>query len=307
MNKSKQKSFMLSDLVSFLKAEAFLTMECSFSEMQLQGFSPISDTQLNTVSWTRGQIPNNTNLESVVVLCSPDFSMPKLSGCYFVPVNDPRRAFAKCIERFAIGDIPRKVGIAQTAKIGANCKITPGTYIGEYSIVEEDVTIGKNSIIESRVYIRSGTSIGEWCIVKSGSVIGGDGFGFCKAPDGTWEKFPHLGKVFIEDNVEIGSNTVIDRSALGNTVVGKGTKIDSLVYIAHNVKIGANNTIAANVTLAGGVSTGDNVWIGPSSSVLEGCHIGQDAYIGMGTVVIGSVEASTKVVGVPARIIGKTV
>lgn len=306
MIKSKQKSFMLSDLVSFLIAEVFLTTECSFPEMKLQGFSSISDTQPNTVSWTRGQIPNNTNLESIVVLCSPDFSMPKLSGYYFIQVNDPKRAFAKCIERFAIGDIPRKVGIEQTAKIGANCKIAPDTYIGEYSIVEEDVTIGKNSVIESGVYIRSGTSIGEWCIIKSGSIIGGDGFGFCKAPNGVWEKFPHLGKVLIEDNVEIGSNTVIDRSVLGNTVVGRGTKIDSLVYIAHNVKTGANNIIAANVTLAGGVSTEDNVWIGPSSSVLEGCHIGQDAYIGMGTVVIRSVEASTKVVGVPARIIGKT-
>ncbi len=199
------------------------------------------------------------------------------------------------------------MGIAQTAKIDGNCKIAPDAYIGEYSIIEEDVTIGKNSIIESGVYIRSGTAIGKGCIIKGGAVIGGDGFGFCKAPDGTWEKFPHLGKVFIEDNVEIGSNTVINRSVLENTVVGKGTKIDSLVYIAHNVKIGANNIITANVTLAGGVSTGDNVWIGPSSSVLEGCHIGENAYIGMGTVVIRSVEVSTKVVGVPARIIGKTV
>jgi len=233
--------------------------------------------------------------------------MPKLPGCYFIPVNDPRRAFAKCIERFASGDIPRKVGIAQTAKIGANCKIAPDVYISEYSIVEEDVTIGKNSIIESHVYIRAGTAIGKGCIVKAGAVIGGDGFGFCKAPDGTWEKFPHLGKVFIEDNVEIGSNTIINRSVLESTLVGKGTKIDSLVYIAHNVKIGANNIITANVTLAGGVSTGDNVWIGPSSSVLEGCHIGENAYIGMGTMVIRFVEASTKVVGVPARIIGKTV
>ena len=306
MDKNKKKSFMLSDLVSFLKAEAFLTSECSFPEMKLQGFSSIYNTKHNTVSWTRGQIPNNTNLESVVVLCSPDLITPKSSGCYFIQVNNPRRAFAKCIERFAIGDIPRKVGAEQTAKIGVNCKIAPDTYIGEYSIVEEDVTIGKNTVIENRVYIRSGTSIGDWCIIKSGSIIGGDGFGFCKAPDGTWERFPHLGKVVIEDNVEIGSNTVIDRSALGNTVVGRGTKIDSLVYIAHNVKTGANNIIAANAILAGGVSTEDNVWIGPSTSVLEGCHIGQNAYIGMGTVVIESVESFTKVVGVPARIIGKT-
>ncbi|MHC4114236.1 MAG: UDP-3-O-(3-hydroxymyristoyl)glucosamine N-acyltransferase [Planctomycetota bacterium] len=307
MTKDKQKSFMLSDLVSFLRTEAFLTTRYSFSEMQLQGFSPISNAQPNTVSWTRGRIPDNTKLESVVVLCSTDFSIPKLPGCYFIPVNNPRRAFAKCIERFAIGDTPIKAGIAQTTKIGTNCKISPDVYIGEYSIVEEDVTIGKNSIIESRVYIRSRTAIGKGCIIKSGSVIGGDGFGFCKAPDGTWEKFPHLGKVIIEDSVEIGSNTVINRSILGNTLVGKGTKIDSLVYIAHNVKIGANNIITANVTLAGGVSTGDNVWIGPSSSVLEGCYIGENAYIGMGTVVIRSVEASTRVVGVPARIIGKTV
>jgi len=307
MTKNKQKPFMLSELMSFLKAEAFLTMEYSFPEMQLQGFSTISDAQPNTVSWTRGRIPDITKLESMVVLCPVDFSVPELAGCYFIPVNDPRRAFAKSMEKFIVSNTTKKRGIAQTAKIAANCKVDLDIYIGEYSVIEKNVTIDKNTIIESHVCIKSGTIIGNQCIIKSGSVIGGDGFGFCKTPDGTWEKFPHLGKVIIEDNVEIGSNTVINRSVLGNTLVGKGTKIDSLVYIAHNVKIGANNIITANVTLAGGVSTGNNVWIGPSSSVLEGCHIGENVYIGMGTVVIRSVEAFTKVVGVPARIIGKTV
>jgi UDP-3-O-[3-hydroxymyristoyl] glucosamine N-acyltransferase len=211
------------------------------------------------------------------------------------------------MERFIVSDTAKKRGISQTAKIAENCKIGTDIYVGEYSVIEKDVTIGKSTIIEDHVCIKSGTIIGNRCLIKSGSVIGGDGFGFCKAPDNTWEKFPHLGKVIIENNVEIGSNTVINRSIFGNTLVGKGTKIDSLVYIAHNVKIGANNIITANVTLAGGVSTGDNVWIGPSSSVLEGCYIGENAYIGMGTVVIRPVEAFTKVVGVPAGIIGKTV
>lgn len=307
MSVVQPNTFKLSKLVDFLQFEGFLIREVPCSEMELCGFSSITEPVPNTVSWTRGRIPDNTKLESMVVLCPTDSRMPELAGCYFIPVNDPRRAFAKSMERFIVSDTAKKMGIAQTSKIAANCKIDPDVYIGEYSVVEKDVTIGKNTIIESHVYIRAGTVIGKGCIVKAGAVIGGDGFGFCKAPDGTWERFPHSGKVFIEDNVEIGCNTVIDRSVLGNTVVGKGTKIDSLVYIAHNVKIGANNIITANVTLAGGVSTGDNVWIGPSSSVLEGCHIGQNAYIGMGTMVIRSVEASTKVVGVPARIIEKTV
>lgn len=307
MSVVKPNTFKLSKLVDFLQFEGFLIREVSCSEMELCGFSSITEPVPNTVSWTRGRILDNIKLESMVVLCPTDFSMPELAGCHFIPVNDPRRAFAKCMERFIVRDTAKKMRIAQTAKIAANCKIDPDVYIGEYSVIEKDVTIGKNTIIESHVCIKSGTIIGNWCIIKSGSVIGGDGFGFCKAPDGTWEKFPHLGKVIIEDSVEIGSNTVVNRSVLGNTLVGKGTKIDSLVYIAHNVKIGANNIITANVTLAGGISTGDNVWIGPSSSVLEGCYIGENAYIGMGTVVIKSVEASTKVVGVPARIIGKTV
>ena len=110
--------------------------------------------------------------------------------------------------------------------------------------------------------------------------------------------------VIIEDYVEIGANTVIDRSVLGKSVIGRGTKIDSLVYIAHNAEIGPDNIIAANTALAGSVTTGRGVWIGLASSIREGCRIGDEAYIGMGTVVINSVDAHKKVVGVPGRVIG---
>jgi len=306
MSASKPGTFLLSELIGFLKSEGFLVYEVTYSEVQLCGFSPISNPSPDTVTWFDGKSLNVMRLESVIVLCDDKLSIPKSSSGLFVPVKEPRRAFAKSIARFGVVDAASTSGIAHTARIGADCSIGSDSSVGEYSVIETGVTIGTSTRIADHVCIKSGTVIGNNCLIQSGAVIGGIGFGFCREPDGTWERFPHIGGIVIKDDVEIGANTVIDKSVLHKSVVGRGTKIDSSVYIAHNGAIGPDNIIAANATLAGGVTTGRGVWIGLASSIREGCSIGDGAYIGMGTVVVSSVEPRKKVVGVPARVIGSS-
>jgi UDP-3-O-[3-hydroxymyristoyl] glucosamine N-acyltransferase len=302
----KKSTFMLSEVLTLLKQEGFLAQDVSFNEFQLHGFSPVMDTTPNTVSWTGKHLPDNVQLKAAVLLCPPDFDIPQISDIIFIPVRETKRAFAALINEFALDEnFPNPAGIAHTARIASDCEIGRDVYIGEYSVLEENVAIGNYTRIGNHVTLKSGTIIGKNCSIFSGSIIGNAGFGFSKAPDGTWERFPHIGRVIIRDYVEIGANTVIDRAALGDTMIGEGTKIDSQVYIAHNAKIGENNIITANVTFAGSVTTGHGVWIGPSSSILEGCFIGDNAYIGMGTVVVKSIDPSQKVVGVPGRAINK--
>ena len=144
-------------------------------------------------------------------------------------------------------------------------------------------------------------SIGKRVIIGPNCSIGFDGFGFDKNEEGAYERFPHIGRVIIEDDVEIGGNVCIDRGALGNTVIGRGTKIDNLVHIAHNVKIGVNCIVVALSCIGGSVKIGDGVYIGIGASIRNQVTIGDGAFIGMGAVVVKDVRAGVTVIGNPAR------
>ncbi|HOR30674.1 MAG TPA: UDP-3-O-(3-hydroxymyristoyl)glucosamine N-acyltransferase, partial [Candidatus Syntrophosphaera thermopropionivorans] len=137
--------------------------------------------------------------------------------------------------------------------------------------------------------------------IKNGARIGQTGFGFVKNEKGEWEKFPQIGNVIIEDNVEIGANTCIDRGALSTTTIGYGTKIDNLVEIAHNVQIGKNCIITGNVSIAGSCIIGDEVWIGPSVTINNGLKIGSKSFISIGSVIIKNLPPSSDVIGNPAE------
>jgi len=142
-------------------------------------------------------------------------------------------------------------------------------------------------------------------MIHAGAVIGSDGFGYTRNEEGLVEKFPHMGGVVIEDDVEIGANTCIDRGALGNTFIGRSVKIDNLVHIAHNVVIEENSFIIANAMIAGSVQIGKNAWIAPSASVLQQLKIGDNALVGVGSVIRENVPANETWAGVPARKIEK--
>src|SRR6478672_3508925 len=146
--------------------------------------------------------------------------------------------------------------VGKNVKIGNNVKIYPNTFIGD------NVVIGDNVLLFAGVRIYSETEIGNNCTIHSGSIIGSDGFGFAPTEDGTYNKVPQIGNVILEDNVEIGACTTIDRATLGSTIIRKGVKLDNQIQIAHNVEIGENTVIAAQTGIAGSTKIGKNCMIG---------------------------------------------
>jgi UDP-3-O-[3-hydroxymyristoyl] glucosamine N-acyltransferase len=171
--------------------------------------------------------------------------------------------------------------------------------VGAFTSIGEDVVIGSDTIIHANVSIYDGSQIGRRCVVHSGVVIGPDGYGFVVV-GGRHRKIPQIGIVRIEDDVEIGSNSTIDRAALGETVIGEGTKIDNLVQIAHNVRIGKHCLIVAQVGIAGSTELGDYVVVAGQAGLAGHLKIGNGAQIGGAASVFHDVPAGTKVVGNPA-------
>ena len=186
------------------------------------------------------------------------------------------------------------VWVGSRAVIGARTIVHPNTTIGE------DAVIGADCVIHSNVAIREGVVLGYRVVVQNGAVIGSDGFGFAQRPDGTHEKIPQLGRVVIEDDVEIGAGTTIDRPAVGETRVGAGTKIDNLVQIAHGVTLGRDVLLAAQVGIAGSTTVEDRVMLGGQVGVAGHLTLGAGARATAQTGIPNSVEAGELVSGYPA-------
>ncbi|EPI3548281.1 UDP-3-O-(3-hydroxymyristoyl)glucosamine N-acyltransferase [Vibrio vulnificus] len=175
--------------------------------------------------------------------------------------------------------------------------------IANSAVIEDGVSIGERTIIEHNVTIHQGTVIGSNTIIRANSVIGAQGFGFEKSDEGIWYRFPHLGRVIIGNNVEIGALNSVCIGALDNTVINDGVKTDNLVHIAHNCQIGKNSILTACTELSGGVFLGEGVWMGPNSSTMQKVSIGDSAVVGLGSVVTKNVEAGNTVAGAPAKVI----
>jgi len=210
-----------------------------------------------------------------------------------------------------LATVSDSVTMGKNVWIGPNVSIEEGVKIGDHVIIESSSSIKKNCEIGSfcRIYpnvtLYDNTKLQKNVTLHSGAVIGSDGFGYVK-DKGKIYKFPQLGKVIIEDDVEIGANTTIDRGSLSDTVIGSGTKIDNLCQIAHNVKIGKNGLIAAMCGISGGTIIGDNVTIGGQAGIADNLTIGDDVTIGAASVVIGSIRKGSVIWGYPARAIVQT-
>ncbi|MCS4301616.1 MULTISPECIES: UDP-3-O-(3-hydroxymyristoyl)glucosamine N-acyltransferase [Chryseobacterium] len=183
--------------------------------------------------------------------------------------------------------------VSEKARIGDGSQIYPHVYIGK------GVKIGKNCKIDSGARIYDYCIIGDNCVIHSNTVVGGDGFGFQPTAEG-FKKIPQLGNVIIEDDVEIGSNCSIDRATIGSTIIGKGTKIDNLIQIAHNVKIGQNNVIAAQAGIAGSTIIGDWNQIGGQVGIVGHIKIGNQVKIQAQSGVNSSVNDRETLYGSPA-------
>ncbi len=183
--------------------------------------------------------------------------------------------------------------IGQRVKLGKNCRVYPHAYIGD------DVTVGDNCIFYPHSTIYSDCRIGNNCIFHAGSVIGADGFGF--APEGEgYKKIPQLGNVIIEDDVEIGANTTVDRAVMDSTVIRRGVKLDNLVQIAHNVEVGENTVMAAQVGIAGSVKIGKHCMFGGQAGLAGHIHIADHVTFGAQAGVISDVKEPATLLGAPA-------
>ena len=184
--------------------------------------------------------------------------------------------------------------IGKNVKIGENVKIYPNCFVGD------NVTIGDNSVLFAGVRIYSETVIGNNCTIHSGSIIGSDGFGFAPNEDGTFNKVPQIGNVIIEDNVEIGALTSIDRATLGSTIIRKGVKLDNQIQIAHNVEIGENTVIASQTGIAGSTKLGKNCFIGGQVGIVGHITIGNGVKIQAQSGIGKSLADGDVVQGSPA-------
>lgn len=183
--------------------------------------------------------------------------------------------------------------IGEGSVIGNNCKIYPYAYIGDH------VTVGDDSIVYPHVTIYEECNIGSRCILHAGCVIGSDGFGF--APEGeSYNKIPQMGNVIVEDDVEIGANTTIDRAVMGSTIIKRGVKLDNLIQIAHNVEIGENTVMAAQVGIAGSTKVGRHCMFGGQVGLSGHIQVADNVTFGAQAGVISDVKNETTLLGAPA-------
>ena len=183
--------------------------------------------------------------------------------------------------------------VGEGAKLGKGVKIFPQTYVGR------NVVIGDGTILYPGVRIYDGCHIGARCIIHSGAVIGADGFGFAPAPDG-YHNIPQIGIVVIDDDVEIGANTTVDRATMGATHVGRGTKLDNLIQVAHNAEIGTSTVIAAQTGIAGSTKIGSRCMIGGQVGFAGHSKVGDDVQIGAQSGIPGNVADGSRIMGYPA-------
>jgi UDP-3-O-[3-hydroxymyristoyl] glucosamine N-acyltransferase len=195
----------------------------------------------------------------------------------------------------------KKVYVGDFAYVGRNATIGDCTKIYEHVYIGDDVKIGSYCTIYPGARIYPGMVIGDRVIIHSNAVIGADGFGFAPLEDGTWKKIEHTGNVIIEDDVEIGANTCIDKSQMGSTIIRKGSKIDDLCMIAHNVEVGRNTVMAAMCGIAGSTKVGEHCIFGGQSGIAGHLTIADNTSLGAQTGVIGSIKTPGQAyMGTPA-------
>ena len=256
-----------------------------------------------------------TNASAAIV--SSDFEPTEKIELTLIKVKDPYSSFTTILEFFD-KDLSKRKGISQLTDIDKSSKISESSFIGSFSTVGENSIIGEKCIIENQVFIGNNvkigngcliypgvkilddTIIGQNCIIHSSTTIGSDGFGFAPNDDGSYKKIPQTGNVVIGDNVEIGSNSTLDRATLGSTIINNGVKLDNQIQIAHNVEIGENTAIAAQSGVAGSTKIGKNCMIGGQVGIIGHIKIGDNVKIQAQAGVTSNIESNSRVTGTPA-------
>ncbi|MBR3697982.1 MAG: UDP-3-O-(3-hydroxymyristoyl)glucosamine N-acyltransferase [Bacteroidales bacterium] len=257
--------------------------------------------------------------KSSVVIVNKDFVAEKPIETTLIRVDDAYASFAKLLAFYDQVSQDKK-GVSSLAFVSSSAKCGEDLYLGEFAFIGENVTIGNNVKVYPQVYVGDGCVIGDntilypgvrlyrntvvglRCIIHAGAVIGADGFGFAPQEDGHYEKIPQVGNVMIDDDVEIGANTTIDRSTMGSTHIHKGVKLDNLIHLAHNVEIGENSALAAQVGVSGSTHLGKNCVVGGQSGFVGHLHIANGSKFGGQCGIMGSIkEENQEFMGTPIQ------
>ena len=253
--------------------------------------------------------------ESSIVLVNKDFVPEKEVKTTLIKVNNAYESLAKLMTLYEQSQ-PKRTGIdplayvAPTAKIGKdvylapfacvgdNAEIGDGTELHPHATVGRGAKVGKNCILYTNCNVYHDCRVGNNCILHSGCVIGADGFGFAPSPEG-YEKIPQIGITILEDNVEVGANTCIDRATMGATIIRKGVKLDNLIQIAHNVEVGSNTVMASQVGIAGSTKVGEWCMFGGQVGLAGHIKIGNKVNLGAQSGVPGSLKDGQALIGTP--------
>jgi UDP-3-O-[3-hydroxymyristoyl] glucosamine N-acyltransferase len=298
-----------------IAAQLGARLEPADADAEISGVAPIESAAPGTITFIANPkyavAARSTRASAIIV----DEKFPA-AGTPLLRTTNPHFAYARAAELFF--QAPRYApGVHPTAIIDSSARIGARACIGPYVVIDRDVTIGENCTLLPHVVIYRGVTIGdnffahahvsvrEFCqignnvLLHNGVVVGSDGFGFAKDDQGTWYKVPQAGKVVIEDNVEIQANSCIDRGSMGETRIGRNTKIDNLTQVGHNCMVAENSLLCAQVGLAGSTEIGRNVILAGQVGVAGHCKIGDGAVITAQSGIPGDVSAGSVISGFP--------
>lgn len=289
------------------------------SDVEITGVAGLQEAQTGDITFLANAryLPFLSSTAASAVLVGPGVEAPK-KGPVLVRTAHPSAAFTKVVALFTPEPARRAPGVHPTAVVDPSAKLAKNVHIGPHAVIEAGVAVGEGSILDAGVFVgqdstvgrdsrlfpnvvlRERTSVGDRVLIHSGTAIGSDGFGY-ETADGKHIKIPQTGAVRIEDDVEIGANVCIDRGRFQDTVIGRGTKIDNLVQIAHNVVIGPDCLLVSQTGISGSTRLEEGVIIAGQAGLVGHITIGAAAVIGAGAGVTKSVPAKAVVLGSPAK------
>jgi len=294
-------------------------------EVKVSNLSKIDDGKPGTLTFLANPkyTPYIYTTRASVIIVNNDFTASQPITSTLIRVADAYSSFATLLEMFNLSQTGN-TGISPHAIIDPSAKLGDKVSVGEFSVIGKNVVIGSNVVIHPQVYIGNNVVIGDnsvfypgvkvyrdcligsSCTLHSGVVVGSDGFGYAPLAGNQYQKIPQLGNVIIEDNVEVGSNTTIDRATLGSTIIRKGVKLDNLIQVGHNTEIGENTVIAAQTGISGSTKIGRNCMIGGQVGIVGHLNIADNVKIGAGSGVEHSITKEGAIVlGAPAIEISK--
>lgn len=259
--------------------------------------------------------------DASVVIVSQNFVPTQKVKSTLVKVKDPYSAFSILLDKYneVMNMGGEEVGVHNSSYVHPSAKIGQNVYVGPFCCIEENVEIGDNAKIYAQTYIGANSAIGKNCVfypgvklyrytvvgdrvmIHANTVIGSDGFGFAPQADGSYNKIAQIGNVVIEDDVEIGANTTIDRATMGSTFVRKGVKLDNLIQIAHNVDVGAHSVVAAQTGISGSTKLGENSVLGGQVGIAGHLNLGKRTQVGAQAGINFDTEENKQWHGSPAQ------